>query len=191
MSQSETTIMTGALIKLGAEPILSADDDSTRARLCKLRFPTVRDNVLQSHPWRFATAYVALSPITPKPVDNFEFAYVFQLPDDCLSVLGTSLGEFDCWEELENKQLGTNISEVTVKFIRRVTDVNKFSPSFISTLEYALARDLAYPITQSDAKVQAMDSLYKAELSASRFNNSRPSSTKQVQSDEWLLSRRY
>ena len=88
MAQSETQIMNSALIKLGAEVILSPNDESDRARVMKTQYPISRNKLLRSHPWNFAIEYASLAVIDPKPTQVWEYGYVYNLPADCLRPLG-------------------------------------------------------------------------------------------------------
>lgn len=187
---SEVQIMNGALIKLGAERITAATDANNRARLVNERYSHVRDALLASHPWRFATAYAALALVSPTPDDVFDYDYVFQLPSDCARVFQTNLTKYDDWEEIENLRIACNVSECSVKYSKRVTDVSKFSDSFIKTLEWALAADIAYALTQSTARAESAEAGYAKALQEARSYNGQSGSVKQVQSSEWVDARR-
>lgn len=190
MATSPVDIMNSALIKLGAERIISEDDSSTRARLCKERYPSVRDALLRSHPWNFAMAYSQLAEVTPKPDDVFDYERVFQLPPDCLRVISTNLPVDVRWEEIENGRIAADTAEIYVKFVRKISDVTKFDANFVEVLALALAADIAYSLTQSTAqREEARESLRK-ELATARSYDAQVGSVRRVISDDWLDTRR-
>lgn len=190
MATSPVDIMNSALIKLGAECIISEDDSSTRARLCKRRYPSVRDALLRSHPWNFAMAYSQLAEVSPKPDDVFDYERVFQLPSDCLRVISTNLPVDVRWEEIENGRIAADTAEIYVKFVRKISDVTKFDANFVEVLALALAADIAYSLTQSTAqREEARESLRK-ELATARSYDAQVGSVRRVISDDWLDTRR-
>jgi hypothetical protein len=154
---SAVEIMNSALRKVGAERIVSEDDNSNRARLVKDAYPRVRDLLLRSHPWNFSTNYSALALVDPQPEDVFDYDYVFALPADCSRVFLTDLENSDKWEEIAGQRLACDRSEVTVKYGKRVTDVTKFDDAFAEVLAWMIAADISFALTQSAtmaAKVQ-------------------------------------
>lgn len=188
---SKTVIQNSALIKLGAERIVSDDDSNNRARVIKERYPVVLQEVLRSHPWRFATSYVELAAVSPTPTDLFEYDYAFQLPSDCLRVIGTNLCSSDAWEEIEGLRIACNVSELKVKFIKYVTDTSKYDANFCELVAWALAADVAYAITQSTAQAESMKAGYENKLKTARSFSAQVGSVKQVEASEWVNSRRY
>lgn len=188
---SEVEIVNSALIKLGAEPIISLDDSSNRARIMKARYNAVRDKVLRNHLWNFAKYYVQLAVIDPLPAGIFDYDYAFQIPGDCLRVLETSLAPLAPWEEINGKIIVCRSSELTIKGIRRVTDVTQYDSSFVDALACALAADTSYAFTQSSAQKEALQNDLKLALREARTNDSQIGKINQVEASEWLNSRRY
>lgn len=187
---SEVEIMNSALVKLGAERIVDPDDANIRARLCKERYPHVRDALLRSHPWNFCTAYSELAVVDPKPADVFDYQYVFQLPANCSRVFKTDLSYDVEWEEIVGARIATNASSVIVKYGQRITDVTKYDDSFIEVLAWALAADIAYALTQSTAQRDEAKKSFKDELAVARSYDAQVGSVRRVISDEWLDARR-
>ena len=88
MFTSETDIANSALAEIGARRITSLSDDSDSVRVCKEQFNNIRDSLLESHPWNFAIKRLQLGKLATSP--EFGFDNQFQLPSDCLRVLGTT-----------------------------------------------------------------------------------------------------
>lgn len=187
---SETQIMNSALIKLGAERIISPDDESVRARLVKERYPVLRDDLLRAHPWKFARGRVALGLIDPIPVtfSSWDFSYVFQLPSDCLRVIEANLNTNEEWA-VEDRYLACNSSEVMIKYIRKLTDVSKFDDNFVEVLAWSLAADIAYALTQSTAREDSAKASFEKKLMEARSFNAQQGSVQRVIADDWLNAR--
>ncbi|MEO6054818.1 MAG: hypothetical protein ABIP97_12475 [Chthoniobacterales bacterium] len=162
MAASETSICNLALGRLGNDSILSTDDDSESARVCKLFYGQTRDEVLRSHRWKFATVLASLAQLTATPV--FDWSYQYQLPTDCLRVL--QVNGFEPWEqpglfEIQGRFLLTDADGANVKYTSRITDANQFDPLFIEALACKLASKIAAGLTDSQSRVQALLTEYK------------------------------
>ncbi len=190
MASTETEIMNSALRKLGAERITSGSDNNNRARLVSAAYPNVRDNLLRAHPWRFCTSYQELAVVSPLPDDVFDYDYVFQLPSNCLRVVSTNLCKTDPWEEIEGQRIACNISELTVKFIKKITDVTKYDTNFAEVLAYGVAAEIAFALTQSASMTELITKKFEKELATARSYNAQTASVKQVTADDWLNARR-
>ncbi len=187
---SVTEIQNSALIKLGAERINSEDDSNLRARLVKEQYPKVRDSLLRSHPWKFARTRVALTPVSPTPDGFYDFTYVFQLPADCLRVIDTNLCDIDPWD-IEDRYFLANSTPVTIKYIKKVTNVTKFDDNFCEVLAWALAADIAFALTNQVTREQAAQKSYRDALMEARSFNAQQGSSKRVSADNFLNARRY
>ena len=188
---SATEIMNSALIKLGAERILSANDENNRARLLKEQYPKVRDAHLRAHPWKFAIRRVELGLITPMPTDYWAYSHAFQLPTDCLRVIETDLGDYAEWDVEDRMLLTKGNAVVRIRYIKRVTDVAKFDDNFCEVLAWALAADIAYAVTQSTVQQEKAIREYNSQLQQARSFNAQQGSVKRVMAEEWLDSRFY
>lgn len=144
---TEVSICSNALLLLGEKTITSLSDGTTRANLCNQFYAETRDDLLRSHPWRFAIARATLAQ-DALFTKSWEFAYGFPLPVDCLRVLATSIDGEDAWQK-EGSSLVCNSEAVSIKYVKQLTDTAKFDPNFIKLLEYELATKLAKPVTGS------------------------------------------
>lgn len=81
------SICSNALLMLGAQTINDFADQLNldRAKLCANLYPTVRDDMLRSHPWNCAIKRAVLAPDAVAPA--FGYTYSFELPADFLRVL--------------------------------------------------------------------------------------------------------
>lgn len=192
MGASKIDIINSALVRMGSEPILNEDDGSTRARIVKNEWPFALAMLTRSHPWRHATAYSQLAKITPKPVEIFDATYVYQIPTDCLRIFGTSLGTYDNWQEIEGLRLATdNSGPLAIKFVRLVTDSDKFGANFIEALIWLLAKNCCFAISNSVERAADCAKNFEFELSQARSFDAQIGSLPRVQSSDYIDSRRY
>jgi hypothetical protein len=198
LATSDTSICNSALIKLGAEPISSLDDATKEARLCKLQYPILRDELLRSHPWNFAIARKQLAKTLI--LGEFEFDNQFALPSDCLRIWKTDLNldgggkSEERWAVetdavTQGRVLVTNASAVKIKYIKKITDVSLFDANFSESLSFKIAADIAYSLVQSITLQQQMNILYERSLAVSRSFDAQEGSVEQIESFEWLDSR--
>ena len=86
---SDTDVANVALRLIGStNPITSLTDGSDNAKVVNAIYTEVRDDLLRSHPWNFATKRVKLSRLSTDPTFEFDFAYA--LPTDWAQI-GNSL----------------------------------------------------------------------------------------------------
>lgn len=190
---SKTDVMNSALRKLGAENILSFEDDNPRARLLSSSYDIKLVELLGEHPWNKAIDYVELAAISGGAEDaNYEYDYMFQLPTDCIRVLGTSEGGYGGeWEEISGNRLVADSSTINIKYIKLVEDVTALGVKFCEVLAWMIAEDCAYAITQSTAQADRLERGKDKALRGARSFDAQVGSVKQVEASEWLNSRRY
>lgn len=182
-------LMNAALVRVGSEPILSEDDDSTRARTVKTEYHLQLEYLTRSHPWRHATAYTSLNQITPKPADVFDFHHVFQLPTDCLRVISTDLDPLAEWTEIEGRRIAANTPAMRVKFIRLVTDVSKFSANFKEALAWLIARNIAPGLSSSTERARLCHEMFDSTLETARTFDAQVGNLERLAGDD-IWSRR-
>lgn len=197
MAISDTSICNSALIKVGADRIIDLNEDNKRARICKEQYPKLRDDLLRSHPWNFAITRkeLALSATYTPP---YEFDNAFVIPSDCLRILDNDLNEpigigevhwvVETDPNTNQRVLLCNSSTVIIKYLKRVGEAF-FTDDFAEVLATLLARDISYALTQNASLTQLLDEGYKAKLRDARSFDAQEGSVKQVQADDWYLSR--
>lgn len=161
---SETSICNQALSWLGAEKIISIEDDTVNAGLCKDNYYNLRDSILQSASWTFATKRYKWIPVLEAPEWGYKFQFlipskvlrVVEARDDPFRVNG--LSDMD-WR-VEEEYVVCDSQLIYVKCIIRITTVDRFSPLFIQSLAAMLAATLAPTITESNTKAQQMWALF-------------------------------
>jgi hypothetical protein len=151
---SDTDVVNVAMRLIGQNPIVSLSDGSANANTADDIYTEVRDDLLRSHPWNFATKRVQLARSSTDPAFEFDYAYV--LPSDWLRTIsvhdndaghGTVLYRT---EQVASQNVIVSSSDaIYLRYVAVVEDPNFMSADFRRTLSLSLARDLAIPIASS------------------------------------------
>lgn len=172
---SATTTVVGicniALGELRANLIASLGDQSKEAKLCNTNYDRLREEVLESREWRFATRRLklALSADTPE----FGYPHQFKLPADCLRVLSASDNPNGVpaqenninWEREEDFVLSDSAA-VYIRYTVNLAITTKFSPGFVTALAKRMSAQMAIALTGSDKRHDALLKEYFIMVSA-------------------------
>lgn len=196
---SEVAICNRALGKLGAETIITLDDDNKRARTMKVAFEAVRDAELRRHRYKFSIKRRSLAALAETPA--FEYAYQYQLPIDYLRLIegGDIVQLVDLTDfrgggaalySVEGGKILTNLPPpLKVRYIARITDASLFDACFAESLASRLAYETCELITQSDSKRQLAAADYKTALSEGIRAGAIEQATQQIADDTWVMAR--
>ncbi|WP_370677532.1 hypothetical protein [Pleomorphomonas sp. PLEO] len=192
---STVSICNLALGHLGADKIDALTEASTEARACNRFYSQTLDALLAAGPpWRFARHEAVLAEVTG--VTGGRWTHTYALPADLLRVRqvrppdGTLSGailpgdlmggdEGGAPYALFGDRLLTDLSPVSLSYIRRVDDPTKFPPLFVEALSWHLAARLAMPLTRDANQRQAafqMALQTQAAASAADANDERTGS---------------
>lgn len=189
-ASTEVEIVNDALILLGNERITALSDDNKRARIMKDLYPIKRDWLLSAHPWNFA---LERSPelASTGTAANFEYTYVYPLPLDCIRVLNIDepFDQETKWK-VEGRNLLANVNPLKIRFIRRETDVSRFSEMFEQCLAALLAKDTSYAFTQSASLQARLQDHYDRVLRQARAYDAQEGSVDVVVTTDFTLVRR-
>ncbi len=189
---SQVSICNQALGWLGANLIISIDDDNKEAALCKANFDDIRDAVLEEREWTFCVRRITLAPLLLKPV--YGYGNQFLLPPDVIRVLNvpdttfgsTILGgaqfgglaqgpdqqpQTPNWrkESIEQPSATGNIiladvDQLVLRVLWRVTNIGLWSPMFIQAFAQRMAADFCIPLTQNRGLWVDMWNVYQQKL---------------------------
>ena len=172
---SVVDIVNLALARLGDSATVSSIDPpegSAQAEQAKRFYPIARDNLLELHPWNFATKRISLAENSDPAPDAWQFTYA--LPSDYIRALSVypenTISDADSQPFIiETNSAGqlilfTNVENASLKYISLVTDTTKFSPLFVNTLSFMLASFLAGPLIKGDAGMKIADTMYNKAL---------------------------
>ena len=184
------SICSNALLMLGAQTINDFADQLNldRAKLCANLYPTVRDDMLRSHPWNCAIKRAVLAPDAVAPA--FGYTYSFELPADFMRVLevGTNGSQIDYLVEGRTIQADTTVLELRYVFRNEVE--NTWDAHLVKLVTLAMAAALAYPVTQSSALQQSFEQKLEMTLKRARAVDGQEDPP-QTLGDERLLRARF
>ena len=156
-----TDVVNKSLRLIGASPITSLTDGSTSANAADDIYTEVRDELLRSHPWNFATKRQQLARSATAP--GFEFDYAYPLPSDWLRTISVhdndaGHGTLLFREEIVGAQrsIVASADAVYLRYVYQMTDPNLMAADFRAALAAALARDMAITLTSSSALEERM-----------------------------------
>ena len=184
MAFTKTDIVNKALHHLGCEKITSLTDQNKRAKLMSDIYDITRESCLEDHFWGFAKKRVTLTPLVQAP--EFEWAYQFNIPSDCLKI----------WKELNNepytiegKKVLSNTNSLQIIYISNISDSSIFSLSFVECLSLKLARDACYSLIQSNERHAFLEKLYREQLVFAMSNIDRQENPTDPEIDDFIAVR--
>ena len=167
MALSDIALCSRALIRIGAAPITSFDDGTASSEIAGALYAPIRDALLSSYGWSFATGQVALAALSAPPAADYGHAY--QLPDDFLRALSAGTGgkgrglEF----RIAAGTLQTDASAVLLTYIFR-PDESEFPPYFDFVLIARLSAEFCIPVTENTARANSLYQLAELEFARAK-----------------------
>ena len=172
---SKTSICNLALAYLGQSPISSLEQENEQARWLKLFYEPVRDEVLRTHNWAFASAWQPLVLVAEK---GGEFIYKYPVgalfirrivsPQDSHTPL-TFTERFDTQQHM--RVLVVPVAGAIAHYTRRITDETQYDASFVKCFALALACDTALALTGDIDLAARMQQKYTLYVEEARRNN--------------------
>lgn len=163
---SEVSICNQAISWLGGNLIISLDDATVEAQLCKANYAPLRDAVMEEGKWTFATRRLELAQSATLP--GFGYARAYVIPPEVLSVIMATENQDNKnntdnldWRREERFVL-SDTERVFAKCIIRIEDPSLFSDMFVQALASRIAADIAIALTESSTKEAAMWTKYFA-----------------------------
>lgn len=173
MAASVVSICNMALGNIGiTQTIENLGDNNERARVCKLYYENVRDQVMRTMEPNFTQAFVTLAPVSGDPPPGW--AYQYRYPTDCLIAkritdengarsIGSALFldpretgyaldpppipfEVRADPGASGRIIVTDQPDAVLWYCKRVTDPNDFDPEFVMALAWMLAASIAIPM---------------------------------------------
>jgi hypothetical protein len=167
MALNDVALCSRALIRIGAQPITSFDDSTAESEIASALFGPIRDSLLSSYAWSFASGQIALNQLAASPIADYQNA--FELPSDFLRA--TSAGGGGRGRGLNfriaRSELHTNASEVVLSYIFRPNE-EEFPPYFDTVVIARLAAEFTIPLTESTTRAEAMFRLAEQEFARAR-----------------------
>lgn len=180
---TDIDICNSALSKLGVDHIVSLEDDSRQAKLCKEQYPKLKKSFLRAHPWNFAIERATLAASATAPVHGFDYQY--RLPISCLRVLSVNENIYP-WVK-EGDYILSDSDECDIVYLADVAE-GKFDAISAEVLSIWLAADLAADLNPNEK--QTLLQQKEIEMRAARSFDAQESFVGRVQTRTFISSRR-
>lgn len=191
MAVSKVEIVNRALTLIGANPVVSLDDDVKNARaMNRIYDSTLRDLLSETH-WNFATKRVLLNELTSDYDPDWFYtgeSVVYQLPSDIITIIETN-DKSASWR-IEGEMIISDTAGLGIKYVYYLDDPTKYTVKFVAAFADILAANLCFIITNSKTGVDALISKYeKISLPGARADNARQGTQQEMQDDEWASAK--
>lgn len=167
MALSDIALASRALIRIGAALISSFNDGTAESEVAGALFGPIRDALLSSYSWSFATGQAALAELETPPVADFQKS--FQLPSDFLRAMSAGAGGRGRGLRFRvvRNALHTDAQQVLLTYIFR-PDEESFPAYFDQALIARLAAEFTIPLTENTSRAEAMFRLAELEFERAR-----------------------
>ena len=166
MANSVVQLWNIALARVGITIRVESETERTsQALACALVYPMIRDKVLSSAPWPFATQAQSLQ-LTGTAPDHWDYQYAY--PNDCLEVRGVypeipsglAADALREWMRVyrvpfevmagdnDDTVICTDQEDAVILYTKRVTNVGRFSAHFDNCIAWAMAAEIAIPLAK-------------------------------------------
>jgi hypothetical protein len=163
---SAVSICNLGLVRVGADPIASLDDNNEQARVAKRFYASRRDALLRLHTWNFAQVRVSLVQLSEGPAWGYAYAYALPTEPYCLDVVETDLSP-QAEVRIEGRMLVTDEPAVGILYIGRVPEY-LYDALFVEAFADDLASLFAYPLTRNATLEQTKVTVAKESLKAAK-----------------------
>lgn len=187
-------IVNAAIRLLRGTVISSLTDGTTNANVAADLFDTVRDDVLRSHNWNFATKRQKLARSATVPAFEFDYGYV--LPSDWIRTVSVhdndaGTGTVNFREEFLNDQnvIMASVENLYLRYVARIEDPNRWPADFIKAFVHAMARDMAIPLVNSNTLKEEQKTDAEKALRKAKGSDAMGSSPERRPSGSWATSR--
>ncbi len=191
---ADTDIANEALYLLKAGRITSLTQDHPNAIKINDIFESVRDKLLRSHNWNFASKQVKLAKGSTAPV--FEFDNAYPLPDDWIRTIsvhnndaGTGMVHHQVGEIAGQGVILTSADELWLRYVYRVTDPNRMTADFHTAFAYRLAIAVPGIPNQSVAARAELRKEGREELREAKFSDASGATPERRPAGSWVTSR--
>lgn len=180
MALDDIGLCARALARIGVHPITSFADGTTEAEIAGLLYAPLRDAVLSSYPWNFATRQVVLTRLATPP--NGDYQYTYQLPNDFLRAIsaGHSGRGRGINYRISRSELHTDADSVLLTYIFR-PDETGFPPYFDALLMTRLAAEFCLPLTENTSRAELLSRQADSEFTRAKQIDSQQDSPNRIE----------
>ncbi|MBO1075751.1 hypothetical protein [Roseomonas marmotae] len=188
MALSALVLCSRAMLKIGAQPVASFDEGTAEAEVAAHLYPSVRDAMLSSHPWSFATGQMELPRLAEVP--HADYRHAFQLPADFLRVLSAGSGGAGrgVRYRLHERRLHADVGRVALTYVFRPEE-STFPPFFAAALVTRLAAEFCIPLTESSSRAEMLHRLADSEFRSARLTDSQQDTVRALEDFPLIMAR--
>ncbi|MDR1694556.1 MAG: hypothetical protein LBR70_05155 [Lactobacillaceae bacterium] len=180
MAYTSINICSKALSKLGVEGITSFEDGTAESEIASSLYDLIKDGLLSSYPWSFATAQKRLSRLADAPIADYKYSY--HLPNDYLRIISAGSGKksLGLSYRISGNKLCTNSSEVIITYIYKVYEED-LPPFFCDALTTKLASEFCLSLIDDTAKANYLVKKAEDEIKTARLIDAQQSTPKKFE----------
>jgi len=189
MALNDVALCSRALIRLGAAPITSFLDGTSESEVAGALFAPVRDALLSSYPWTFASGQIALTKLSDAPIADYQNA--FGLPTDYLRAVSAGSGGRGRGlnYRIARGALHTDAEDVVLSYIFRPEE-EEFPPYFDMALIARLSAEFCIPVTENTSRADALARMADLEYARARQIDAQQDTPNKIE-DFSLIDARY
>lgn len=190
MAITKGDILNKCLVLVGANPIVSIDDDTENARVLSRVYDLSLRSVLSETEWYFAMKreLLALSGDTLAWTDTTWENYVYVRPRDAIRIFSTNEPSSK-WRE-EGQYIISDTSGLGVRYSWFIEDATKYPVFFVDALIDKLCENISYYVLNSPSKSQEFKETYlKISLPRAMSVNSQIGVPEYMKDDAWILAK--
>ena len=190
MAISRTEIVNKALTLVGANPIVSIDDDTQNARVVNRVYEISLKSILSETAWTFALRRKLLAQVA----DTLEWydpgeTYVYQRPNEYIRIFRAN-NPNTIWREAGEFVI-SDVSDLGVEYVHYLNTPSKYPPSFVEAFVDKLCSDIAFMILNSKSVAETFLEKYeKVSLSKALAENAQIGTPHYQKDDAWELAKR-
>jgi hypothetical protein len=152
--------------------------------------------LLAVHPWGFAMQRTTLALSATAP--TFDYLYAWPLPSDCIRILEVKSGvtttdsasAYDVQWVMEGGNILTNVEDIELKYIYRVTAAGLYPPGFVAAFAARLGAAISLRLTDSNQRFTQLYQLYERMIARAKLEDATQENLYPMEIyDSWLFSR--
>lgn len=163
------TICNLALYKIGSQVIISFNDGTLPSRACSTIYPVTVNEVLRLNNWSWAKGLATLTQTATLP--DLDWAYSYALPSDYSRILEVNTfgsATPHAGFEIIGNLLYSDDSNVSISYIKKITDPNLFDDLAVEVIATRLAQKLSKPLGGSETLEQRLGNEFQKMLEEAR-----------------------
>ena len=182
----KTTIANLALSQVGEQTIMSLDESSKNAEICRLIFDPVLEQVLRGHTWKCATYRTDLAETIESPLCGWQHSYRLPVSPKFIKAIRLfSRKDFT----VQGTEIVTNDGSAQLIYIGKADDMNNYDPLFIRVFYLSLAMEMAYRLVEVGTLQNNIKVLLDEAWADARFADACDGTAEMDDTDDWMTAR--